>query len=220
MKKILTILTVLAIFAAIQPVGNALSAVNVDNQKDINKGTVNQIVTKKAAENAVLVEKAEELTNRYLNNIRTCEPLHYSQSMDIFGLKLDLKIDINGWVEKKCNYALTGKIGGLGKDIKEVFELNIPDETISKFEPKIECNFTKGDLNTIVAAIIARGERNEVMISQMLESPEKKYTQKKTELTPEEEKLISLLVGGQACKILNKEELINSFSELMNSGGL
>ena len=219
MKKILTLLT-LAIIVSLQPTVNALTTVKVDDQKDINKGTVTQIMTQKAAESAELEAKKVELTNRYLNNIRTCEPFHYSQYIDIFGLKVDLKIDINGWVDNKCKYALSGKIGGLGKDIKEVFELNIPDETISKFEPKIECDFTKKDLNTIVAAIIARGERNEVMVAQMLESPEKKYTEKKPELTPEEAKLISLLTNGRSCKIINKEELMNSFSEVMNSGGL
>lgn len=216
MKKILTLLT-LTLMITTTTTGNAFTASKVDQQKDINKGTVTQIVTKKTAEDADYDAKAAELTNRYLNNIRTCEPFHYSQYMDIFGLKLDLKIDINGWVNNKCNYALTGKIGGLGKDIREVFEINIKDEMLSKFEPKIECNFTKNDLNTIVAAIMARNEKNEVLVSQMLESPEKKYTKsKKTDITPEEEQLISLLTGGQACQILNKDDLIKSFTELMN----
>jgi len=220
MKKILTLLTLTLLLTA-QTAGNAFTAAKVDSQKDINKGTINQITTKKAAQVADYEAKAAELTNRYLNNIRTCEPLHYNQHMDIFGLKLDVNIDINGWVNDKCHYALSGKIGGLGKDIKEVFEINLADETLSKFEPKIECNFTQNDLNTIVAAIIARNEKNEVLVSQMLESPEKKYTRnKKTEMTPEEEQFIALLAGGQACKILNKDELMKSFSELMNSGGL
>lgn len=220
MKKILTIFAVIAILAAVPVSVNALTTVNVDSQRDINKGTVNQIMTKKAAESAAFEAKIEELTSRYLNNIRTCEPLHYSQHIDIFGLKVDVNININGWVDNKCKYELSGKVGGLGKDIREVFELNIPDETISKFEPKIECNFTQNDLNIIVAAILARNERNEVLVSQMLESPEKKLTQKKPELSTEEEQLVSLLVSGQACKVLNKEELMNNFSELMNSGGL
>lgn len=220
MKKILTIFAVMAILAAVPVSVNALTTVNVDSQRDINKGMVNQIMTKKAAESAAFEAKIEELTSRYLNNIRTCEPLHYSQHIDIFGLKVDVNININGWVDNKCKYELSGKVGGLGKDIREVFDINISDEAISKFEPKIECNFTQNDLNIIVAAILARNERNEVLVSQMLESPEKKLTQKKPELSPEEEQLVSLLVSGQACKVLNKEELMNNFSELMNSGGL
>lgn len=220
MKKILTVFLLMTLPIIIQTSGKALTAVNVDSQKDINKDTVNQIVTTKAAESAQLEAKAAELTSRYLNNIRTCEPLHYDQHIDIFGLKLDINIDVNGWVDNKCKYSLSGKVGGLGKDIREVFEINISDEAISKLEPKVECNFTKNDLNTIVAAIMARSDRNEVLAAQLLESPDKKYTQDKPELTPEEEKLIALLTGGHACKILNKEELMNNFAEILNSGGL
>ena len=74
-------------------------------------------------------------------------------------------------------------------------------------------------MNTIVAALLARQEQNEVLVSQLLESPEKKYTAKK-QITPEEEQLMALFTNGQACKILNKDELMNNFSELLNNGGL
>ena len=218
MKKILTLLT-LAVVLAVQTSVSAFTANKVETQKDVNKGTVDSIVEKKAEQASLYEQKTAELTNRYINNIRTCEPLHYTQYMAIFGLKLSVNIDINGWVDKKCNYKLSGKIGGLGKDIKEVFEINLSDETLSKFEPKVECNFTQKDLNTIVAALLARQEQNEVLVSQLLESPEKKYTAKK-QITPEEEQLMALFTNGQACKILNKDELMNNFSELLNNGGL
>ena len=218
MKKILTLLTLVGILA-VQTSVDAFTSTKVETQKDVNKGTVKQITARKSAQDAAYDAKAAELTNRYLNNIRTCEPFHYNQYMDIFGLKLNLNIDINGWVDKKCNYKLSGKIGGLGKDIKEVFEINLADEMLSKFEPKIECNFSQQDLDKIVAAIMARSEQNEVLVSQMLESPEKKYTSKK-EITPEEEQLIALFTGGQACQILNKDELMKSFTDIMNTGGL
>lgn len=227
MKKILTLFALIAVICTTQSIGNALTATKIDNQKDINKGTVNQISSQKSQKDILMEQKAKELTDRYYQNIKTCEPVHFDQYIDFFGFKMTLKADINGWVNNKCNYAITGKIGSLGKDIREVFELNLNDETVGKFEPKFECNFTKSDLETIVNAMIAISATDEEAVAQTLKSPEKKYTKKtadvktsNNDLTKEEEKLIAIFTGGNACKLLNKEELTKQFTELMNSGDI
>lgn len=221
MKKILTVLALGALMFGTQSISNALTSTKVDDQKGMNQETVNQIMTRKQAKSAQDEAIVMELAKRYINNLRTCEPLHFNQHLDIFGFKMDVNIDINGWVDNKCNYSLNGKVGGFGKDLKEVLGISVSDEAVSKVEPKIECNFTKQDLDIVVDALIASNNRNEVAVSNILKSPEKKYSQNnKPQMTPEEEKLIMLLAGGEACKIINKDELFKNFTDLMNSGGI
>ena len=40
---------------------------------------------------------------------------------------------------------------------------------------------------------------------------------KKEKLTPEEEKLIKVLVGGKACTLPNQQELMKTFTDMTNS---
>jgi len=224
MKKIFTIIAFAAILCSVQSVCRALTTTQIDNQRNVNQGTVNQIIAGKSAKDTLMQQKAKELTDRYYQNIKTCEPVHFDQYIDFFGFKMTLKADINGWVNNKCKYTFTGKIGSLGKDISEVFELNLKDETVSKLEPKFECNFTKSDLETIVNAMITISSANDDAVAQTLKSPEKKYSKNtatsSNDLTKEEEKLISIFTGGNACKLLNKEELQKNFTEVINSGDI
>lgn len=219
MKKILTRIALTTLAICSLQFAYAITNTQIDNQKDINKGTVTQILSKKANKDAIWEAKANELSTRYINNIKTCEPAHFNQYLDFFGLKLSIKADINGWINNKCNYTFSGKIGGLGKDIKEVFEINIADSTINKFEPKFECNFTKTDLETIVAVIKETSASTEDLAAQALQSPDKKYQNNNT-LTKNEEKFITMLTNGKTCQVLNKDELMNNFTEIMNSGDL
>lgn len=66
---------------------------------------------------------------------------------------------MNGWVDNKCSLEMTGKISGIGKDIRDVFEVKISDDAIAKIEPFVKCNFTKDQMNIIVDAIIARNQK-------------------------------------------------------------
>ena len=141
--------------------------------------------------------------------------------MDIFGLKISFQVDINGWVNNKCSYYMTGNIGGLGKDIREVFNINqsVTDEQIAKFKPVIECNFSKDELNTMVDAFVARSKRNTTQIAQMLEKPNKQYNDSIQKLTPEEEKLVQMITTGNVCKIPNSAELMEQFSQFIMPAG-
>ena len=121
---------------------------------------------------------------------------------------------MNGWVDNKCSLEMTGKISGIGKDIRDVFEVEISDDAIAKIEPLVKCNFTKDQMNIIVDAIIARNQKNETQIRQMLEKPTKKYKDEPTKLTKEEEALVAMLLSG-ACTIPNQEELMKNLTEIM-----
>ena len=222
MKKLKSLLIISALLVSIPTATNAMQTKAVKEQQAVNKNSARQM-QKMSDKNELFTvdQKIDILSKKYLNNFRTCEPLHISESMDIFGLKISFQVDINGWVNNKCSYYMTGNIGGLGKDIREVFNINqsITDEQIAKFKPVIECNFSKTELNTMVDAFVARSERNTTQIAQMLEKPNKKYNDSIQKLTPEEEKLVQMITTGNVCKIPNSSELMEQFSQFIMPAG-
>ncbi len=218
MKKLKSLLIVSALLVSIPAATNAMQTKAVKEQQAVNKNSARQMQEMTDKNELFTVDqKIDILSKKYLNNFRTCEPLHISESMDIFGLKISFQVDINGWVNNKCSYYMTGNIGGLGKDIREVFNINqsVTDEQIAKFKPVIECNFSKAELNTMIDAFIARNERNTIQIAQMLEKPNKKYNDSIQKLTPEEEKFVQMITTGNVCKIPNSSELMEQFSQFI-----
>lgn len=222
MKKLKSLLIISALLVSIPTATNAMQTKAVKEQQAVNKNSARQMQEMTDKNELFTVDqKIDILSKKYLNNFRTCEPLHISESMDIFGLKISFQVDINGWVNNKCSYYMTGNIGGLGKDIREVFNINqsVTDEQIAKFKPVIECNFSKDELNTMVDAFVARSERNATQIAQMLEKPNKKYNDSAQKLTPEEEKLVQMITTGNVCKIPNSSELMEQFSQFIMPAG-
>lgn len=222
MKKLKSLLIISALLVSIPTATNAMQTKAVKEQQAVNKNSARQMQEMTDKNELFTVDqKIDILSKKYLNNFRTCEPLHISESMDIFGLKISFQVDINGWVNNKCSYYMTGNIGGLGKDIREVFNINqsVTDEQIAKFKPVIECNFSKDELNTMVDAFVARSERNTTQIAQMLEKPNKKYNDSIQKLTPEEEKFVQMITTGNVCKIPNSSELMEQFSQFIMPAG-
>lgn len=216
MKKIQILGLVIALLIGTPCITKAIQAQNIEEQK-----TINQNIAQQVQSNGVLdiMNKIDQLTGRYMGNLRECKPLHLHQYIDLFGLKISYKIDVNGWVDNKCAYSLTGNVGGLGNDIREVFNLNISDETIAKIEPVINCNFSKDELNILIDGFQAMQERKEAQFQKLLSSEEVNVSTlaKKNEfskLSSAEEKMIFMLAGG-ACKIPNQEELMKNFTDLI-----
>lgn len=218
MKKLKSLLIISALLVSIPTATNAMQTKAIKEQQAVNKNSAQQMQEMTDKNELFTVDqKIDILSKKYLNNFRTCEPLHITESLDFFGLKISIQVDINGWVNNKCSYYMTGNIGGLGKDIREVFNINqsVTDEQIEKFKPVIECNFSKAELNTMIDAFIARNERNTIQIAQMLEKPNKKYNDSIQKLTPEEEKFVQMITTGNVCKIPNSSELMEQFSQFI-----
>lgn len=208
MKKLTTFILITAIILGTPTITWAIQPRNIKEQKKqvkvIEEQQLNSFET-----------KYNLLTERYINNFRNCEPIHINDYIDIFGLKINLKFDVNGWIDNKCSYFLTGRIDGIGKDIREVFDVKIPDEKIAQFEPHIQCNFSKDELNILVDGVIANRKNNIVEVNNLLKSPVDKYSQNEHQkLSTEEEKMIKMLSNGKTCTIANLDELIQQFSAL------
>ena len=220
MKKVKILVATLAFVVLGQTVSNAIQSGNLPAQKEVNKNTVKQVQLEKSAAVSEAIEKVGMLTDRYYKNLRTCEPVHVHYSMDIFGLKFGFKIDINGWNnDNKCEYRMAVNLDSLGKDIREVYDVKVTDEQLEKIKPVLECNFTKEQLNLMVDAIVARNQLKEEQLKEMLANPNEKYVNNKkySKMTPEEEKLVAVLMTGNVCTVPNKEELMNQITEVMHS---
>lgn len=198
-------------------VANAIQSPNIEEQKSINKNAVEQAQSKPVTSSNMFEEQFNALGARYMSNFRQCEPLHISQYLDLFGLKIGFKFDINGWIDNKCSYEIKGRIDGIGKDIREVFNVNIEDEAISKIEPIIKCDFTKEQLNILIDGMIARTQTKEEQLKNMLQDPPEKYIAQKTKVSDAEEKMHKMIVESNACTIPNMDELMQNFSNLMPS---
>ena len=207
MNKMKLLVLATALIVGIPSIAGALQTNNVEVAKDVNQDTAIQVREVGAA----AVDSVTELMDRYMTNFRTCEPFHISQSIDIFGLKAFYQFDINGWVDNKCSYYMTGNIGGLGKDIRDVFKVTASDEDIAKIKPIVQCNFNQEQLDILVDGFVAAQERK--INEKVMPISDKSSGKKK--LSPAEEKMMEMLMGGQVCTVPNQEQLMQDFSKLM-----
>lgn len=205
----------LLIFGA-QVLTKAIQPVGINQTQQVNEQTAVQLEKTPGPGGALYFDKFEKLTRRYENDFRQCVPMHFNQYLDLFGLKFTFNADINGWNNDKCEYRVLARVDAIGNDIREVFNIKATDEKISQFAPRIECNFNKEQLNTLVDAVISYNKQLAKNSAKMLENPEKrlKSISKKREYTPEEEKLMLMLTTENVCSIPNKEELMKMIDEM------
>lgn len=215
MKSIKLLVLTIALVVCSQSVG-AIQTPSVEAHRAINKDAAEQFQQSDNGKLASSIDTITELGKRYLTNLRTCEPIHYNQYLDLFGLKISLSADVNGWVDNKCQYAFSANIGGVGKDIRDLYDVKFTDEALAKVKPEIVCNFDQDQLNILVDALVSRQMQSIEQYKKMLENPAEKYVvSTKKNMTPEEEVALAMLMGSSVCKVVNKEELMNNFSELM-----
>ena len=211
MSKMKFLVFALGLVLAIPTIAGAIQTNSIEVTKDINQDTATQL---RDAGSPAAVDSITDLVTRYMTNFRTCEPVHLTQTVDIFGFKFSYQFDINGWVDNKCSYYATANIGGLGNDIRDVFQIQATDEMIAKVKPVIQCNFTREQLDILVDGFIATQERK---VSEKIGLAEDKTPTGKPKLSPAEEKMMQMLTTSGACTIPNQEELMKNFTELMGT---
>ena len=161
------------------------------------------------------IDAVSDLTPEMINDLRTCKPYNEKFDFEIIGINISFRIKIDGWTDGKCTYHMSGKVNSLGKEIRETFGLTIPDKTIAQFEPKVMCGFDKDQLGVLVDAIVEEDKRNIAQLNGMLKNPDPEFLmQSSQDLTPQEQKLVDMIVEQNVCTIVNQDELIKLFTEL------
>ena len=218
MKKFKLLTLIAGLFLLTLNVTGAIPAPNISGQKEISDNTVTAINENPATlSSGIDTDKQfQMLTDRYMGHIKNCTPFHFNNYLDLFGLKISLQADINGWnANNKCEYYISANIGGIGDDIREIFGLNFKDEEIAKIKPVINCAFTQDQLNIIVDALKSHSEQQKQYIKEVMNKPNKDITPQKQKMTPQEERATQMLLTSGACQIPNTEELMQQFSNLM-----
>ena len=213
MKNIKLIILTMAILLGCQTFTNAIQTPNIETQREINKNSANQLKEKNNDKFSAAFTSIIKLGERYYSNLRTCEQVHVHQYIDIFGLKINFNADINGWVDGKCQYRITGNIASLGKDIRELYDVKFTDEALAKVKPLIACDFTQENLDILVDAIVSRQMKS---MEELLTNPAEKQVNISTKtMTPEEEKLYQILSSGTVCTVPNQQETFDNIQELI-----
>lgn len=155
------------------------------------------------------------LTPKMVEDLRDCKPYDEKFDFEIVGINISFKIKIDGWKDGKCTYHMSGKVNSLGKEIRENFGLTIPDKKIAQFEPKVQCGFDKEQLGVLVDAIVEEDKRNMDQLNGMLKNSDSEFLMRSAQdLTPQEQKLVDMIVEQNVCTIVNQDELIKLFTEL------
>lgn len=228
MKKINIVVLIISLLVgtqAIAKIAEVMAPVGASDPVETKREVIKEQSDETSVEKTNVVdtnidseEIKSKLTEDMIKDLRECKPLDENYDFDLFGLSLTFGIKINGWVDKKCEYHMSAKVKNLSDDFRKSFGINVSNDKISKIEPKVECAFTKKQLNLLVDSVIEEDKRNVKQINKMLNDPNYIYELPSTnELTPSEKKLMDLLSQGEVCTVVNMDELIQQFSELMQS---
>lgn len=208
MKIIKALATGLVCLLSIQAISTAISPVVTNEPKSVNENTTEQVLKTGGPAGALYTEKFDKLAKRYEKNLRECVPAHFKQYIDLFGLKININIDINGWKNNKCEYRAEANVPAIGDDIRESFGLTVTDEEFAQIKPVGECHFNQEQLNIAIDALVSEPKN---------QGQSHKKLSKKRETTPEEAKFMQMIMTQQVCQFTNKDEVLKQFDELFGS---
>jgi hypothetical protein len=105
---------------------------------------------------------------------------------------------------------------GVDESFKDMYGIDPSDATISAFTPNIRCEFTKTQLLYIGDSALQENERNNGAKNNMLKNPNDIVFPDFEDMSIEDAKLLHVVFGNQACKMLNLEELKQIFNSAMD----
>lgn len=144
--------------------------------------------------------------NPLANNIKMCKPYSESLSTSYLGMDMKYKISIEGWVNNKCRLNFIANVGGANSSFPSLYGIEASDATILSFAPKIQCNFTKQQLEYVGDSILQENERNNGATNNMLKDPNDIPL---TNFSASDQRLLEVILNQKACTILNTGDLNN-----------
>ncbi len=144
--------------------------------------------------------------NPLANNIKMCKPYSETLSANYMGMNMNYKVSIEGWINNKCRLNFVANVGGASNSFSSIYGLNPSDVTVLSFAPKIQCNFTKQQLEYVGDSILQENERNNGATNNMLKDPNNISL---TNISASDQKLLDVVLNQQACTLLNTGDLNN-----------
>ena len=131
------------------------------------------------------------------------------------GMDMNYKVSIEGWINNKCRLNFTANIGGANSSFSSIYGIDASDATILSFAPKIQCNFTKQQLEYVGDSILQEQERNQGATNNMLKNPNEISMATFTNINDSDKRLLEVILSDNACTILNTNDLNNLMQNLM-----
>lgn len=159
-------------------------------------------------------KQENSVNNTFSANLRTCKPYKETMDTEYMGVKMNYEIEILGWENNKCILNFESKMTGVGESFENQYGIDPADAVITSFAPNIRCEFTKAQLLYMGDSALQEKERNNGAKNNMLKNPNEIKFPEFEDMTIEDAKLLQVVFGSKACKMLNLDELKNIFRSL------
>ncbi len=199
MKRFLYVLILLVIFVGVQCFAEVVT------ERKINRTPQEK--------NIIPVSKPAEKT--FSSSLKTCKPYTETMKSDYLGMNVNYKISISGWINNKCRLDFVAETSGISSSFEGLYGVDPSEVSVSAFVPKIRCEFTKQQLEYVGDSILQEEERNAGATNNMLKDPNNINLPNITSLSGSDAKLMSVVLGSNACQIVNGGELNNMIQNLM-----
>ena len=148
------------------------------------------------------------------DNVRMCKPYTETLNTDVSGLNFKFKVSIEGWVNNKCRLNFIAQSTGISDTFKQIYGVDSSMASIFTFEPKIRCEFTKQQLESVGDSILQENERNAGATNNMLKNPMSIEMPSMSNMSGSDLRLMDVLLNDKACTILNAGDSAGMFESL------
>lgn len=139
-------------------------------------------------------------------NVLMCKPYSETLSTSYMGMDMKYKVSIEGWINNKCRLNFIANVQGVNSSFKELYGVTPSSATIFSYAPKIQCNFTKQQLEYVGDSILQENERNNGATNNMLKNPNDINF---NNISNSDQRLLNVVLNQNACTILNINDLNN-----------
>jgi hypothetical protein len=148
---------------------------------------------------------------RLSNSVKTCNPYSERLSTNVSGMNFTFNIKIVGWVNNKCRLDFDAQSNGINDMFSLIYGVNASDATITTFEPKVRCEFTKQQLSYVGDSILQERERSAGATNNMLKNPQNVDL---SVTSASDAALLDVVLNQGACTILNAPDSSQMFRDL------
>lgn len=207
MKKIYFILLFLLVLVGTQVFAEVVTKrpvtkrpVQVQNRNQNQYQNRNQV---KPIQNNNLQTKRQATGNKLADNMTMCKPYSETLHTNVGGINFKFNIKIVGWVNNKCRVDFVAQSTGISDMFSSMYGFDASDAQITTFEPKVKCEFTRQQLESVGDSILQEEERNKGARNNMLKNPQNIDISGLANLSGSDVGLMNVILNDRACTILN-----------------
>jgi hypothetical protein len=145
------------------------------------------------------------------NSVKTCNPYSERLNTNVAGMNFIFNVKIVGWVNNKCRLDFDAQSNGINDMFSSIYGVSASDATITTFEPKVRCEFTKQQLNYVGDSILQEQERSAGAKNNMLKNPQNINL---SVTSASDAALLDVVLNQGACNILNAPDSSQMFRDL------